>query len=194
MAKLNKGHEEFIYEHRRPAGRRLKPKMTGRQIREELARGIPGEPPVSIHVDRVYEIGRRIVDERDELFQSKIQDKEAPEGLRLLTRRLMVVAERETRRLEEAAQRGRLDAKKLGSLAAALTKLHTLLERNEDIQRLSSKRKEEADAHGQAKPRSAFADALLGEGHETPPEATQEPGPPIADRVVKHPVNGAQAG
>jgi len=194
--KLTRGHEEALYEMR-------KAKKTGRQMREALARGIPGEPPVSISLDRCLKISRRLLEERDELYESKIQGRPAPEGLRIIAKRLMLIAERETLRLEKAERVGRLDANKLGRLATAVTKLHGLLERNEALledEAEAQQAKRESATAPEAQ-RSSFADGLLSADPEpdpAPDAQPQSPAPapsaPVADvaivpkpRVTHHP-------
>lgn len=173
--KLTRGHEEAIYEMKKRGN-------TGRQMREALARGVPGEPPVSVSLDRCLKVARRLVEERDDLFQSKIQDRPAPEGLRILTRRLMIIAERETLRLEHQEKKGKLDANRLAKLVNAVTKLHALLERNEGLKDMSDPGDRPTPNDAPTKPASTFADGLLepGEGDTAP-----DPDAPVADAVIK---------
>lgn len=182
---LTPGHEEFIYEGK-------KANRSGAKIRLELAAGIEGERPISVSASQVNRVGRRILDERDELYSSEVQHKPAPEGLRLLTRRLMLIAERETYRLEKAERAGRLDANKLGRLAGALTKLHTLLERNDELGKGADPpvKKGDSSEDDQADAVPGFAASLTQDNGEqgapeSAPAATSEPvPPPVADRVL----------
>lgn len=173
--KLTRGHEEAIYEMRKRGN-------TGRQMREALARGVPGEPPVSVSLDRCLKVARRLEDERDDLFRSKIQDRPAPEGLRILTRRLMIIAERETLRLEHMEKRGKLDANRLAKLANAVTKLHALLERNEALKDMPDPGDRPAPNDAPSKPASTFADGLLEPGEA---DSAPDPDAPVADAVIK---------
>lgn len=197
--KLTPGHQEAIY-------RLKKEGRSGREVRLKLAAGIDGEPPVSVSADRCNKVARRMMEERDELYTSAILTKPAPEGLRILTRRLMILAERETMRLERAERAGRLDANKLGKLAGALVKLHGLLERNAELydpgegssagEGGAAKKGDSPD--GQAGP-SPFAASLAARAAEpAPPEDGSAPTPgdaaPIADQVVKPTPAGAQNG
>ena len=182
--KLTPGHEEAIYALR-------KAKKTGREIRQALARGVPGEPPVSISADRALKVAKRLSDERDELYAADVQRAPAPEGLRLLTRRLVLVATRETERLERAERAGRLDANKLGKLAGALTKLHVLLERNDELgggaEPVKKGGSSQPDPDAPPAP-STFGESLISNegGSEDDGDAESQPAP-IADRVVPGP-------
>lgn len=186
--KLDPGHEEAIYELK-------KAHKSGREIREVLARGYGKLPPVSISASRANSIARRILDERDELYRSQVKDRPAPEGLRILTRRLMLIAERETERLERSQRAGKLDAARLGKLAGAVTKLHTLLDANDAAQPGPGG---EADKKGDSPaPASAFASELIGEGEAVPdPQGPTAPPPapqakqgevPLADAIIRAP-------
>lgn len=165
--KLTPGHEEAIYRLRKEKNARGKPR-SGTEIRRALAKGVPGEPPVSISADRALKVAARLLDERDELYNSKVQDKPPHEGLAILTKRLLMVAERETARLERAERAGRLDAGRLGKMAGALTKLHTLLERaQESGDDPSAVKPDSSPGGGEAVPPSTFTEGLLqGDGGE----------------------------
>lgn len=187
--KLTPGHEEAIYRLRKEKNGAGRPR-TGIEIQAALARGIDGERPVSISPDRALKVARRLIDERDELYTSDIQKRPPHEGLRLLTKRLLVVAERETIRIERAEKGGRLDAAKLGKLAAALVKIHGLLERLDAPDPSGGAAAGDGSAAG-AVP-STFAHALVSEeaGGQDEEQASQRPQvapvehPPMADEVL----------
>jgi len=181
--KLTPGHEEAIYRLRKETNAHGKPR-SGSEIRRALAQGVPGEPPVSISADRALKVARRLLDERDELYNSKVQNRPPHEGLAVLTKRLMLIAEREVVRLERAEKAGRLDASRLGKMASALTKLHTLLERAEEAKDDGATDKKGGSSPGGAEtvPPSTFADELL-EGKENAPT--------VADEVLPAATNGA---
>lgn len=186
--KLDPGHEEAIYQLKKAA-------KSGREIRELLARGYEKLAPVSISASRANSIARRILDERDELYKSRIQDRPAGEALRLLTRRLLLIAERETERLESHQRAGRLDAARLGRLAGAVTKLHPLLDANEAARPLGQgSAAQKGDSSEPNAPASAFASTLIGEGEAVPEppapppgQGAQPSGALLADRVVPAP-------
>lgn len=170
--KLTAAHEEAIYDLK-------KADDSGRVIREKLAAGYKDLDPVKISGQQANKVARRLLDERDELYSSKIQTKPAPEGLRLLTRRLMIIAERETMRLERQEKAGKLDAAKLGKLAGAVTKLHGLLERNDEFEPDPPPPGLEAGGgeDGAGSEASEFEDDLLaGDGDAVPSEPPPGPG------------------
>lgn len=181
--KLTRGHEEAIYALR-------KEEKTGREIREALALGIPGEPPVSISADRALKVARRLIDERDALYESKVQRKPPAEGLAILAKRLIVVAEKETVRMERAENAGRLDANKLGRLAGALTKLYALLEKAEAHAASPDPTANKADSQAQGAPSTptSFGDALIEGGGAAGAEERQDAAsPPVVDGVLGPP-------
>jgi hypothetical protein len=190
--KLTPGHEEAIYRLRKERNAQGKPRSGG-EIRRALAEGVDGEPPVSISADRALKVARRMVDERDALYDVEVQKRPTNEGLALLTRRLLVLAEKETVRLERAERAGRLDANKLGKLANAMTKLYALITRAEEASdggEPANKGDTSADGGddaAQAVP-PTFADALL-EGSDEAQGAA--PSPPLADRVLPPPTAAA---
>lgn len=182
--KLTPGHEEAIYRLRKEKNAHGKPR-SGTEIRRALAQGIAGEPPVSISADRALKVARKLMDERDHLYTSKVQTKAPREGLQLLTKRLIVVAERETIRLERAENAGRLDANKLGKLAGALTKLHTLQERAEERGDPDAPANNGGSSADAAPPPSTFAEGLLGTGGDGDQGIEGASSPPaVADEVL----------
>lgn len=199
--KLTPGHEEAIYRLRKERNSSGRPR-TGTEIRDALARGVDGEPPVSISADRALKVARKLIDERDELYSVDVQKRAPREGLQLLNKRLMVLADKETARLERAERQGRLDANKLGKLAGALAKIHALqdrLERPDDPQGGGGPtgKKDDSSAGAVSSP---FASRLVGGGDEgtaaparegtgDEASASAEQRPPIADEVMA----GAQA-
>lgn len=186
--KLDPEHEEAIYLLKKDG-------KAGRVIREMLAAGYNGMRPVSISGGRANQVAKRMIEERDELYSSDLQTRPAPQGLAMLTRRLMILAERETQRLERAERAGRLDANKLGRLATALTKMHTLLERNEAAGRGAEPPVKKGDSPDDAPPPSSFADTLTAPQEDADGTAeTEAPAPVAADRVVRAPFAGAPAG
>lgn len=197
--KLTPGHQEAIY-------RLKKAGKSGREVRLILAAGTGGEAPVSVSADRCNKVYRRIAEERDELYTSAILTMPAPQGLRNLTRRLMILAERELARLERAERAGRLDANKLAKLANAVAKLHGLLERNAALfdpgddggDEQSNAAKKGGSPDGDAVP-SPFAASLAQAAAQPAPDeegAGTAPGDaaPIADQVVKPAPEGPQNG
>ncbi len=172
-SKLTPGHEEAAYQLRKKG-------KSGREIAEALLRGVPGEAPVQISLDRARKVGDRLMEERDELYTTKIQDKPAQEGLRLMVRRLMLVAERELDRIERASKKGKVDAVRIAKLASALSNLARLVERiDPEEPDPEGATKKGADPNAQAVP-SAFEAHLLngGQGDEPAPTIEHEvPGP-----------------
>lgn len=189
--KLTPGHEEAIYRLRKEKNGGGRPR-TGEEIRKALARGIDGEAPVSISADRALKVARRLIDERDELYNSDVQKRPPNEGLRLLTKRLLVLAEKETLRLERAERGGRLDAAKLGKLAGAMVKLHGLLERLEAGEDDPPPGAADGGSKEDGAVSSPFASQLLGGGGDGEgggdgaqrPQVPAQTHPPIADEVA----------
>lgn len=172
--KLTRGHEEAIYELRKK-GRK------GREIVEALARGVPGERPVSISVDRALKVGRRMVEERDDLYSTDVQHVAESVGVRVLCKRLLMVAEKETIRMERAQRVGRLDANKLGRLAHAMVRLDGLVRRLDEGPREPQPRPDGggAQGNGSAVP-SGFASSLIdgsGGGEPAPVADVPQAGP-----------------
>ncbi len=184
--KFSPEQEETIY-------RLKKAGKTGGEIALRCSEGVEGLPPFTISASRANGVARKLADEREELYSSDVASRPAPEGLDLLTKRLLRIAERETRRLERQQEAGRLDAQRLGKLAAAMTKLHGLLERNaEPVPSKSTKKGDAVEPDPDAPP--SFADQLIGSGSEPAPavEAVPEPGAPAAD--LADVVVGSQGG
>lgn len=182
--KLDPGHEEACYELKKQA-------CSGRVIREKLAAGYNGLDPVRISTSRANQVAKQLIEERDELYASNVQNRPAHEGLRLLTKRLMIIAERETLRLEKAEKRGKLDANKLGRLATALVKLHQLNERNE-VAPPDAGAANNGDSAGEpATPTGLAASILAEDAVPSEPEAPPQPAggapAPIADVPVPPP-------
>lgn len=173
--KLSSAQREAIYDLKKKG-------KTGRAIREELKAGYSptGEEvdrldPANLSISECNRIAKRLMDERDELFSSRVRDKPPNEGLMILSKRLIVIAERETVRLESAVKRGHLDANKLGKLSSALVRMYGLLERSEGHADPDEPTGQGEDAGAEAVP-SSFADTLVRD--EDPVEEEAVPSEP----------------
>jgi hypothetical protein len=183
--KLSPAQKEAIYELK-------KAKKSGREIRRICAQGYKDLEPFSVSAQHANTIGRQLMIERDELFTATVHKMPPGQAVHHLARRLIVLADRESLRLERLQRVGKLDAVKLAKLAGAVVKVHELVERiaaeppgpqpqNGD----GAVKKGDSQAPARA---PTFADELLEE--EEPAPAPEPEGPAIADTRMR----GAQPG
>lgn len=183
--KLSAAQREAIYDLKKKG-------KTGRVIRDALKAGysptgdeVDRLDPVNLSISECNRIAKRLMDERDELFSSRVRDKPPHEGLTILAKRLIIIAERETVRLEAAVKRGQLDSNKLARLATAMVRLYGLLERAEGQADPDEPTDNGGDTETDAQ-RSAFADTLVqaeevGEALAVPDEPPTGAPAPVAD-------------
>lgn len=148
--KILPNHEAQIWEWRKPGPGR----KTLREIADLLGKGSEDWPAIDVTHQTVQVTYKAMELDKGELFgDSKWKNKPPPERLDRLVHRLIGAAERETRRIEVAAQRGRLDAKKLSGLSKAVRDLYDLHER-------SQREKDEPTPSKSTEKPSSFVDGL----------------------------------
>lgn len=182
--KLDLLQREKIYKLKR-AGR------TGAEVQRALAQGWPNEtppiPPVEITVSAISHLWRKHKLETDELFSTKVQALATPDGLDVLTRRLLMIAERESQRFADVQSRRPLNVgelARLGALASATQRIHKLSRLRSQEPEPGRDRDQDAGSAAPAEPQS-FASSLLDDedGGAAPvadvplPEPEQAPDP-----------------
>ena len=169
--------------------------LSGKAVAAALAKGWPDEvPPISpveVSGQGVNDLYRRQKRERDLLYGSHVSKLSNGAGLDVLTRRLLVIADRETQRQEEKQKRGKLDGTELGRLVGAVERLHKLCGlRFDDPDPSPPPAPGESPAPARA---STLADRLLdgelepgdGAAHVAQADRTAASGaPPVADVPV----------
>jgi hypothetical protein len=157
--KILPNHEAQIWEWRKPGPGR----KTLREIADLLGKGSEDWPAIDVTHQTVQVTYKAMELDKGELFgDSKWKNKPPPERLDRLVHRLIGAAERETRRIEVAAQRGRLDAKKLSGLSKAVRDLYDLHER-------SQREKDEPTPSRPTEKPSSFVDGLTQSVPQDPP-------------------------
>lgn len=175
--------QEFLIYELRKAGK------SGGEVEKICARGYKEHPPFSVSPTHARDVGRKIMDERGELYSSELATAPPSEALEKLARRLLHVADRESARLDRLQRAGRLDGDKVARLATALTRLHTLHERLEKARAGAGDGEQPGgegkgpDADGRQQGSAWIAGAVSANGEAEQPEPAPPP-EPLADRKL----------
>jgi len=152
--------------------------LSGRATAELCEGGFEDLPPFKVTGQWCNDLWHKMAKERDELYGRKLNRLPADEAISVLARRLVVIADRETDRLERSQRKGRMNGNQLTALAAAIRRLYGLLK---DVDRADAGEEPEngqGSAQGQADD-EWIAGMLSDEAPKPPAE--------IADVVIPNP-------
>lgn len=176
---LSPVQREAIYELK-------KQKKSGNEIKRIVARGYKELHPFSVSAQHANAIARKLMIEREELFEASVTKMADGEAVETLARRLIVLADRESLRLQRLQANGKLDIARLTKLAGAVTKLQGMLERMGESGSNGNGEGKKDDAPT----RASFAERLLQKGQE-PHGGDEAPALPIPAEVADVIVRGA---
>lgn len=121
--KLSDVHRDWVWDLARA-------RISYARIADLLAQGNdecdPPIAPVKISPQGVGVLVRKQKREREQLYTIDLKSVPTDQGLDLVLRRLVAIADHETKRLDRQQERGQLDAKQLGALAGAMKAVHQL--------------------------------------------------------------------
>lgn len=185
LAAVGANYGKMSAAHREKAWQLKQQRKSSQAVVRALAAGWPDEAPpigpVTVTRQTIDGLYRKQLRERDQLYSTSIQKLPTSEGMDVLCRRLLMIADRESQHLADLQNEGKLDdaaTKRLARLADAVARIHRLAVVRADEPEPGEPNEPSAEPELQRPP--SFAESLLGDDED-------KAAPPIADVPIKGP-------